>query len=102
MNTLDSSVKMNACKNATINSKNMIATAIANGSGATTNEWNVKIIPTKASTTMCPAVMLANKRIVSANGLVNFPSSSTGERIIDIGTRIISGMSCGQKMMVLM
>lgn len=27
---------------------------------------------------MCPAVMLANKRIINANGFVNIPINSTG------------------------
>ncbi|MNC89164.1 hypothetical protein D3C83_50660 [compost metagenome] len=62
---------------------------------------NVIIMPMKASNTTWPATMFANSRIVSANGLVNFPINSIGESTSDTGMRIARGTSCGQKMIVL-
>ena len=41
----------------------------------------MKMIEMSASTMTCPAVMFANRRIVSANGFVNFPRISTGVMI---------------------
>ena len=49
-----------------------------------------------ASTTMWPAVMLANRRIASANGFVSFPTISTGVMMRNIGIRIDIGRSLFQ------
>ncbi len=44
----------------------------------------MKIRPMSARMITWPAIMFANKRIVSANGLVNFPTISTGVMMIVI------------------
>jgi hypothetical protein len=46
--------------------------------GATERELKMKIRQTRLSTIICPAVMFANKRIISANGFENNPIISTG------------------------
>ena len=45
---------------------------------ATANDLNINIKQTKLKIKMWPAVMLANKRIINAKGLVNKPIISTG------------------------
>ena len=47
---------------------------------------NRKIRPSSASTTKCPAVMLANSRRHSANGFTSFPMISIGVMISAINT----------------
>ena len=55
----------------------------------------MKIMATRLSTAACPAMMLANKRIISANGLVKIPKNSISG-IIGIGAFNHVGTS-GQK-----
>lgn len=40
--------------------------------------WFTKIIEINANTMMCPAAMLANKRIINAKGFVKIPTNSIG------------------------
>ena len=58
-------------------------------------------MPVNASTTACPAVMFAYKRIVSANGFVSFPSNSTGVMMISMIGFMSVGTPCGMKKIVL-
>jgi hypothetical protein len=53
---------------------------ITNGTAtpATRTLFIIKINEIKLKTRMCPAVMLANKRIINAIGFVNKPMISTG------------------------
>jgi hypothetical protein len=46
--------------------------------GATPRELKMKIRQIRLSTIICPAVILANNRIISANGFENNPIISTG------------------------
>ena len=41
----------------------------------------IKIRPTKEITTICPPAILANKRIIKANGLLKTPTNSIGIKI---------------------
>src|SRR5690554_2138903 len=84
INSADRIVKINAWINATSNSIRPINTAKMTDAGATAIELKIKIKQISDNTKICPAVMLANKRIASAAGLVNMPKISTG---------IISGLS---------
>jgi len=102
MNTLDRSVKMNACRNATNNSSSDMPSAIATGTGTRIQVAKVKMRLMSASRTTCPDTMLAKRRIASANGFVNFPMISIGVSITVIGSFIASDMSCGQNTIVLM
>ena len=46
--------------------------------GETATVSNIKINEIKLKMIMCPAVMLANKRIINAKGFVIIPITSTG------------------------
>lgn len=46
------------------------------------NVFKVMVIATKLITTMCPAEIFANKRIIKEKGFVNIPNTSIGIRII--------------------
>ena len=46
--------------------------------GATRSDSKMKIRQIRLSTIICPAVMFANKRIISANGFEKIPMISTG------------------------
>ena len=76
--------------------------AIAIGSGTRIQVAKVKMRLISASRTTCPEIMLAKRRIASANGLVNFPIISIGVRIGEIKSFMPSDISCGQKTIVLM
>src|SRR2546423_2932056 len=101
MKTLDRSMKMNACRNATNSSSNEMPSAIAIGSGTRIHVAKVKMRLISASSTTCPEIMLAKSRIASANGLVSFPMISIGVRIGEMKIFMPSDMSCGQNTMVL-
>ena len=45
----------------------------------------ININPIKLINTMCPAKILAYKRIINANGLINTPNNSIGAKITFIG-----------------
>lgn len=85
---------MNAWINATINSitfKNNVKgteTAAPADAPATLSPFlpNTKIKPTNANTMMCPAVILAKRRIINEIGFVKTPKSSIGAKNIFIGT----------------
>ena len=49
----------------------------ATETGAIAKLLNIKINETKLNTIICPAVILANKRIIKANGLEKIPIIST-------------------------
>ena len=70
-------VKIKACKKATSNSNTLINKTNATETGAMAKLLKIKINDTKLNTIMCPAVMLANKRIIKAKGLENIPMIST-------------------------
>src|SRR5687768_17837201 len=101
MNTAASSEKMNAWMNTTRSSRNMMNSAIGMAAKAT-NQPNMKIRPMSARMMTCPAIMFANNRMVSANGFVNLPMSSTGVITMVSNDFMSSGMSCGQYTIVLM
>lgn len=69
---------MKACNNATSNSNTPIKRDIGTDSPAHAALPNVKIIPVRDNTIICPAVMFANKRTVKANGFVKTPIISIG------------------------
>ena len=46
--------------------------------GAIAKELKIKIKHNKDNTKMCPAVMFAKRRIISAKGFVKTPTISTG------------------------
>jgi hypothetical protein len=46
--------------------------------GATISDLKIKIRLTRLKTIMCPAVIFAKSRIMSANGFENIPMISTG------------------------
>ena len=50
------------------------------------NQPNMKIRPISARMITWPAIMFAKRRIVSANGFVNFPMISTGVMMIVNGS----------------
>lgn len=78
INSAERIVKINAWIKATSNSIKPINTAKNIDTGATAIELKIKIRQISDSTRMWPAVMLANKRMASAAGLVNIPKISTG------------------------
>ena len=55
-------------------------TKTTNGTATDANaiDLNINIKEIKLNTRMCPPVMLANKRIINANGLEKIPIISTG------------------------
>ena len=73
----------------------MINTDMNNGA-ALSGPANEKISPMSASTTMCPAVMFAKRRIASAKGFVIFPIISTGDMIRKRTGRRTTGRSLFQ------
>lgn len=79
-------VKIKAWINATINSIPPIKIAKGIEAADTQTLLNTNIKQIKESTKMCPAVMLANKRIINAIGLVKIPINSNGIKNIFIGT----------------
>ena len=72
---------MYACKKATNNSKHDINSVIGTDKPDQARLPLTKIIPTKDTTIICPAVMFANKRINNAAGLINIPANSIGIRM---------------------
>ena len=78
MNSEVSIVKMYACRNATNSSRNMMPTTNPTGATAMTYDWKMKINPIRDTITIWPPVMLANKRMHSANGFVKSPRISIG------------------------
>src|SRR5438034_7477171 len=56
------------------------------GAAATSQLPKMKIKPSSARITKCPAVMFANNRSVSANGLTIFPMISIGVMMSAIST----------------
>ncbi len=78
MNTAASSEKMNAWMNATRISSTMMKSAMTTGGDGDHDQPNMKISPMSARMMTWPAIMFAKRRIVSANGFVNFPTISTG------------------------
>ena len=81
MNSAESMVKIYACKKATSNSKVEINKAIGTDNPDHARLSFTKIIEIKDITIMCPAVMLANKRINNAAGLIKIPAISIGTKI---------------------
>lgn len=49
--------------------------------GTTAHTFKMKIRPKKLNMMMCPAVMLAKRRIINEIGLINIPKISTGVKI---------------------
>ena len=85
MNNAVKRVKMYACKKATstsiksINNTNATATGeILHANTSPRPLWAIKINEIKLKIIMWPAVMFANKRIISAKGLVKIPTISIG------------------------
>ena len=78
MNNADNIVKINACKKATKISNVPIKSPIGTDKPAQAIDFVAKITPINANTTMCPAVIFANKRMIRAKGFVNVPMISTG------------------------
>ena len=70
MNCAVNIVKMYACRNATNSSRKYTKKTKATETGATANQtaFRMNTRQTKARITTCPAIMLANKRMHSANG----------------------------------
>ena len=78
MNSADNMVKIYACKNATSNSIQSINTTNNTEAGDTASVLKINMSDIKLSTIMWPAVILANKRIIKANGFEIIPINSTG------------------------
>ena len=87
---------MNACRNETNSSRMLMAVAMSTGAPAIAQLSKLKMSPRMASSTMCPAVMLANRRMASANGLVSLPTISTGLITKNMMTRMGNGSSLFQ------
>ena len=68
---------------------------------ATVQLPKMKMSPSSARMTKCPAVMLANSRSVSANGLTSFPMISIGVMISAMRTAPIPDIPGGTNTMVL-
>ena len=85
---------MYACKKATNNSKHDINNVIGTDSPDQAKLSLTKIIPTRETMIMCPAVIFANKRINKAAGLIKIPANSIG---ISIGYNA-TGTPGGEKM----
>ena len=96
MNKADSNVKIYACNSATSNSIQLMNNTKSIDTGATNSDLNTKINAVKHNMMMCPAVMFANKRIISAKGLEITPISSIGanKNRIGIGTPGIQNICC--------
>ena len=60
-----------------MNTQNSTETTVINELTMTPIETVMKIRQVKAKIIVCPAMMLANKRIINANGLVKTPKNST-------------------------
>ena len=82
----DNTVKIYACIAVTTISITPINNEKATETGETHTVSNIKISDINAKIIMCPAVILANKRIINETGLVNIPINSIGIRNIFIGT----------------
>lgn len=78
MNNAESIANRYACKNATNNSNTEMNKAIGTDNAPHAADSFKKMIETNAKMIMCPAVMLANKRIIKAKGFVKIPTSSIG------------------------
>ena len=78
MNKADNRVKIYACRKATNNSMVSINTTNTIDTGETQSVLKINMSDIKLKIRMWPAVMLANKRIIKAIGLVNIPTISTG------------------------
>jgi uncharacterized pyridoxamine 5'-phosphate oxidase family protein len=78
MNRDDSRVKIYACSNATRSSRKSMKSTKKIDTGATERELKIKIRQIRLKTIICPAVIFANNRIISANGFENNPIISTG------------------------
>ena len=79
-------VKMYACNNATKISISEIANDNKNDILLPTQLWKININATKLINTICPAKMLAYKRIIKENGLMIVPNNSIGAKISFIRT----------------
>ena len=82
----DNTVKIYACIAVTTISMIPINNEKATETGATATVLNMNIKDINAKMIMCPAVILANKRIISEIGFVNIPIISIGIKNIFIGT----------------
>ena len=71
MNKADNIVKIYACKAATNNSNTEMNNVIGIDKPDQAIFPLIKMIPTNEITTMCPAVIFANKRIANAKGFTN-------------------------------
>ena len=78
INNADNNVNTYAWRNATRSSRQSMKMTNKIETGATPNDLKIKIRQTRLSTIICPAVMLAKRRIISANGFENIPIISTG------------------------
>src|SRR5207253_4939908 len=95
MNSADSMVNTYACTSATNSSSMKMPSANATDTGATYTERN-SVSAMRKKMTMCPATMLAKRRTVRANGLVNSPRISTGSMIGYSHTGTPLGTMCAQ------
>src|SRR5680860_408176 len=77
MNKAESKVNMYACNKATNSSIQLIKSTkgIAAIEAHSVSKINIKDI--RLNMMICPAVIFANKRIMSANGFVKIPKNST-------------------------
>src|SRR5437867_620534 len=101
MNTDVKSAKIYACRNATSSSSSIMNTTNATVAAATSQLLKMKIKPSSARITKCPAVMFANNRSVSANGLTSFPMISIGVMMSAISTAPIPVIPGGTNTIVL-
>lgn len=88
MYNADRMVKIKACIKPTNISIKPIKIANTTEPPATACALNTKGKHNKDNTKMCPAVMLAKRRIINAIGLVNTPTTSIGIKNIFIGIDI--------------
>ena len=79
-------VNIYACIAVTTISITIINKEKATDIGAINNDLNMKINDINAKMIMCPAVMFANRRIISEIGFVKIPINSIGIRKSFIGT----------------
>ena len=90
INRAESIVKIYACKKATRSSINVKKNDRANertvAPAAPKVLFMMIAIEIRLITTIWPAEIFANKRIISENGFVRVPSNSIGAKIIFIGT----------------
>src|SRR5881409_1040738 len=72
-------------------------TTNATDPAATVQLEKMKIRPSRARITKCPAVMFANNRSVSANGLTSFPIEIIGKLVkpFALTLRLFANMTAG-------